>query len=134
MAAYQLLADAVLVLHAAVVGFVVGGLALVVAGKLRRWRWVNAWGFRLAHLGAIGFVAAQAWLGAACPLTTLEMWLRERARVPSYSESFIEHWVSRLLYYQAPAWVFATLYTAFALLVAAAWWWAPPRRGWRDRA
>ena len=39
---YQVLADAVLVLHFAVVAFVVGGLVLVVVGNLCHWRWVNA--------------------------------------------------------------------------------------------
>lgn len=126
---YQLLADAVLALHVAIVVFVLGGLVLIIAGNLRRWRWVNAWWFRLAHLGAIGFVVAQAWLGATCPLTTLEMWLRQNARAATYSGSFIEHWLSRLLYYQAPWWAFAIAYTLFGLLVLATWLLFPPGRG-----
>jgi len=125
---YQLLADLVLSLHLAVVLFVVGGLLLIVAGNLRGWRWVNALAFRLAHLAAIAVVAVQAWLGAVCPLTTLEMWLHAQAHVPSYSGSFIEHWLQRLLYYEAPAWVFTLLYSLFALAVVVAWWRFPPRR------
>lgn len=125
---YQLLADTVLALHVAVVGFVVGGLVLVVAGNLAGWRWVNALGFRLAHLGAIAVVVAQAWLGAACPLTRLEMWLRAQARAATYSGGFIEHWLQRLLYYDAPAWVFGWAYSIFGLLVLATWWRFPPRR------
>ena len=39
--AYCLLADAVLLLHFAVVAFVVGGLVLVPVGNMRHWRWVN---------------------------------------------------------------------------------------------
>lgn len=57
---YQLLADAVLTLHVGIVGFVIGGLVLTIVGNMRRWRWVNRLGFRLAHLAAIGFVAVQA--------------------------------------------------------------------------
>ena len=124
---YQLLADVVLVLHFAIVVFVLGGLLLVVAGNVRRWRWVNNLWFRLAHLAAIGVVVAQAWLGQACPLTTLESWLRVQAGSPSYSKSFVEHWVQRILFYEAPFWVFALAYTVFALLVIAAWWYFPPR-------
>jgi len=90
---YQVLADVVLTLHFALVAFVVGGLVLVIIGNLRWWRWVNGIGFRLAHLGAILVVVAQAWLGIACPLTTLENWLREKARATPYRGSFIEHWV-----------------------------------------
>jgi Protein of Unknown function (DUF2784) len=75
----RVLADAVLLLHVAVVLFVVGGLLLVVFGNLRGWAWVNARWLRLAHLAAIGVIVAETWLGLVCPLTTLEMWLRAQA-------------------------------------------------------
>jgi hypothetical protein len=125
---YRLLADTVLVLHVAMVAFVVGGLALIVAGNYLHWRWVNAPGFRILHLVAIAFVAAQAWMGAACPLTTLEMSLRARAHAATYDGGFIEYWLQRLLYYEAPPWVFIAGYSLFGLLVAAAWRYFPPRR------
>ncbi len=125
---YQLLADAVLVLHVSLVLFVVGGLVLVVLGNLRSWAWVNAWWFRLAHLATIGIVVAEAWWGIVCPLTTLEMWLREQAHDSRYSGSFIEHWLQALLFWQAPPWVFTAAYTLFGVAVAAAWWRFPPKR------
>lgn len=128
---YQLLADAILTLHVGIVVFVIGGLVATVVGNLRRWHWVNRLGFRLAHLGAIGLVAVQAWLGAICPLTSLEMWLRSQAHVPGYAGSFIEHWLQRLLYYAAPGWVFTLAYTLFALAVIASWWKFPPVRARR---
>jgi hypothetical protein len=123
---YHLLADVVLTLHFAVVAFVVGGLVLVIIGNLRSWRWVNTWWFRLAHLGAIAVVVTEAWLGVACPLTTLEMWLRAKARATTYSGGFIEHWVQRVLYYEAPSWVFVLGYSLFGLLVVATWLYFPP--------
>jgi len=129
---YQWLADGVLVLHFAIVAFVVGGLAVVIVGNLAGWRWVNMLRFRLAHLAAIGFVVVEAWLGVTCPLTTLEMWLRAQARSVTYSGSFIEHWVQRLLFYDAPGWVFTLGYTLFGLLVLATWWRFPPRRSRKD--
>ncbi len=123
---YQLLADAVLMLHFALVALVVGGLVLILVGNLRGWRWVNGLWFRLLHLAAIGVVVAQAWLGATCPLTSLEMWLRARAGATTYNGSFIEYWLQRLLYYEAPSWVFTLVYSLFGLLVAATWWRFPP--------
>jgi hypothetical protein len=125
---YQLLADFVLTIHFGVVLFVVGGLVVVLVGNWARWQWVNAWWFRLAHLVAIAFVVAQAWLGQYCPLTTLESWLRVRAGSASYKKSFIEHWLQRLIFFEAPFWVFTLAYTAFALLVILAWWRFPPRK------
>ncbi|MDO8343427.1 MAG: DUF2784 domain-containing protein, partial [Cellvibrio sp.] len=123
---YQLLADVVLTLHFALVAFVIGGLVLTIIGNFKAWRWVNALWFRLAHLAAIAVVVAQAWFGATCPLTALEMWLRAKARTATYHGSFTEHWVHQLMYYEAPSWVFTLAYSLFGLLVAATWWRFPP--------
>ena len=121
------LADAVLVVHFAVVVFIVGGLAFIVVGGVRHWRLAaNVW-LRTAHLAAIAIVVAQAWLGEACPLTTLESWLRTQGGAPGYGESFIEHWLQRIIFYAAPSWVFVIAYTVFALAVVWAWWRYPPR-------
>lgn len=122
------LADVVLVLHFAVVAFVVGGLPAIWAGRWRHWRWTEHPAFRLAHLLAIGYVAAQQWLGAACPLTTLEAWLRVQGGQVAATGGFVQQWLHRLLFYEAPPWVFTVAYTAFAAAVAATWWWLPPRR------
>lgn len=125
---WGLLADAVLVVHTGVVLFVVGGLAAIVAGNLLGWRWVNGRTFRLLHLVTIGVVVLQAWLGELCPLTTLESWLRVRAGQHGYPAGFIAHWLHRLLYWEAPLWVFGLAYSAFGALVLLAWWRWPPRR------
>lgn len=125
---YQGLADAVLVLHFGVVLFVVGGLVVVVVGNWLHWRWVNQLWFRLVHLAAIAVVVLQSWLGQRCPLTTLESWLRVQAGAAAYEHSFIEHWLQRLIYYDAPVWAFTAAYTAFALSVLFVWWRFPPRR------
>ena len=98
---FHLAADAILVLHFAIVLFVVGGLVLIIVGNLFGWRWVNALWFRLLHLAAIATVVAEAWLGITCPLTTLEMWLRAQSGAgiaANYGESFIGHWLQRLLF------------------------------------
>jgi len=115
------LADLVLLLHVLFVAFVTGGLALIFIGGVRAWRWVrNPW-FRLAHILAIGFVVVQSWFAVMCPLTTLENILRQKAGGAAYKDDFIAHWLQAILYYSAPAWVFAVCYTIFGALVLASW-------------
>ena len=125
---YRLLADLLLYIHFGFVLFVVAGLAAILAGGALGWSWVRNRTFRLLHLAAIGVVAAQAWLGVICPLTHLEMWARRRSGGEVYTGSFVAHWVDRLLYYDAPAWVFVVAYTAFGALVVAAWYLVRPTR------
>ncbi|WP_445146251.1 DUF2784 domain-containing protein [Dyella sp. Tek66A03] len=119
------LANTVLAVHALLVLFIVGGLAAIWIGAGVGWQWVGNRRFRLFHLCAIGVVAALALLGIACPLTVLEDWLRTGA---VGAEGFVQHWVSRLLYYDLPSWVFTLAYALFALLVLLAWRLVPPRR------
>ncbi|MDC6177973.1 DUF2784 domain-containing protein [Ralstonia solanacearum] len=118
------LADTVLVLHALVVLFIVGGLIAILAGAALKHDWVRNRAFRLTHLAAIGVVATLALLGLPCPLTVLEDWLRTGAAGP---QGFVQRWVSAWLYYDLPAWVFATAYVAFLLAVMVTWWRIPPR-------
>jgi hypothetical protein len=103
---YRLLADAVIVLHAAFVAFVVlGGLVVL------RWPWV-AW----AHLPAAAWGALIEFSGWICPLTPLENALRARAGESNYRGGFIEHYMLRTLYLNALTrhiqWVLGTLVIA----------------------
>jgi hypothetical protein len=125
---YLLAADAILLVHVAFVIFVIFGLIFILLGKMSSWAWVrNPW-FRCAHLAAIGVVVLQSWLGAICPLTIWESALREKAGEAAYAGAFIAHWLEKILYYQAPPWVFVVVYTAFGILVVASWYWVRPRR------
>lgn len=119
-----MLADAILVLHFLIVAFIVGGLILTWIGALAGWAWVrNRW-FRYLHLAAIVFVAGEALLGVVCPLTVWEDMLRGGAR----PESFVGRWVRQLLFYQAPEWVFTTIYAAWAAATLVTLRLVPPRR------
>lgn len=129
---WDLLADGVLVLHALFVAFVVVGQLLILIGLLRKWSWVRGFRFRLAHLGAIGIVVLQAWAGIPCPLTILESLLRERAGGDAYPGSFLAWWLHRLIFFDAPLWVFTLVYSLFGALVVATWYWGRPRPPRRD--
>lgn len=130
-AAAAFLADAILALHVGIVAFVVLGQAAILFGAWRRWRWIRNFRFRIAHLALMLFIALQSWLGQLCPLTVWEQALRTRAGQAVYAESFIEHWLSRLIFFQAPWWAFVAAYTAFAALVLASWRLWPPQRAGR---
>lgn len=127
---YSLLADAMLIIHFAFVVFVVGGFILILAGLLAGWPWVHNRRFRIIHLVAIAVVVLQAWLDRLCPLTIWENELRRLAGQSAYSQTFIEHWLHEILFYQAPSWVFTAIYTGFGLLVLLTWFFG--ERGGRD--
>ncbi len=137
---YSLAADVILIVHLAFIVFVVGGQLLVVIGYFRKWRWVRNRPFRLCHVLAIGAVIILAWAGRLCPLTVWESNLRGAAGEQPYPGSFVAYWVGRLIYYDAPQWVFITLYSLFGLVVVLAWIWVRPgqdmteKRGGEDDA
>ena len=85
---YGLLADAVLLAHAAFVAFVVLGGLLVL-------RWPRlAW----VHLPVVAWGAGIEFTGGICPLTPLENLLRALAHEQGYAGGFVEHYVFGLLY------------------------------------
>ncbi|MBP0590878.1 DUF2784 domain-containing protein [Paraburkholderia sp. LEh10] len=118
------LAVTVLVLHALLVLFIVGGVIAIWAGAAFRHGWVHNRAFRMLHLAAIGIVAALAVLDIPCPLTVLE----DRLRTGEASQQgFIQRWVSDWMYYDLPGWVFVVAYVAFLMIVLLTWRHIPPR-------
>ena len=85
---YRLLADAVLLAHAAFVAF-------VVLGGLLALRWPRlAW----LHLPAAAWGAGIEFVGGICPLTPLENHWRRLAGEQGYADGFVEHYVLAALY------------------------------------
>jgi Protein of Unknown function (DUF2784) len=86
--AYRAAADAILVAHLAFVLFVVLGALLLL-------RWPRlAW----LHIPAVVWAAFIEFSGTICPLTPLEVALRQRAGQAGYGGGFIDHYVVSLLY------------------------------------
>ena len=119
-----MLADLLLAFHFSIAAFIVLGLILVWIGALAGWSWIRSPRFRYLHLAAIVFVAAEALLGFACPLTVWEDLLRGGAR----PDTFVGRWVYRLLYYDAPEWVFTALYAGWAAATLVTFWLVPANR------
>ncbi len=124
----NLLADAILLFHAAYVAYVVLGLAAIVVGIALNWNWVRNFWFRITHLAAIGLVVAESLAGLECPLTVLENRLRQAAGQRGYAAGCIAHWVQPLIFFDFPRWMFTVGYVLFASAVAAVFFFAPPAR------
>ena len=123
------LADLILVAHACIVVFVIGGTAYIWLGASRNWVGVRSPAFRYAHLGIMLFVAAEAVLGMVCPLTRWEDMLRGDGS----QTGFVARWVGRLLYYDFPGWVFTLVYLIFAAALLVTLVLIPPRQARRRR-
>jgi len=108
-------------MHFAFVVFVVCGFVLILIGLIANWSCVNNRYFRITHLLAVAIVVLQAWFGQICPLTLWESALRQKAGQVGYEQSFVAHWLHKLLFYEAEAWVFTTVYTVFAAFVVLVW-------------
>lgn len=85
---YRWLADLTLLVHAAFVAFVLLGGLLVL-----RWPRV-AW----FHVPAALWGSAVELAGWICPLTPLEIELRERAGQAGYERGFLEHYLLAAIY------------------------------------
>ncbi len=118
------LADVILVLHGIVVLFNAGALPVIWFGHFRGWAFVRNFYFRVAHLLLIGLVAAESVLGIWCPLTTWEEALRSE---PMHQNSFIAHWLHKVLFYDFPPWVFTVADLLFFLLVVVTFYFVRPQ-------
>jgi hypothetical protein len=123
-----LLADAMLLLDIGYAAFVIGGLLVVPLGGWLDWRWVRARRFRFAHMLCTAIIAVEALIGVTCPLTWFEHALLVASGAAGYERSFIGHLFYRLLYYDAPVWMFTVAYTVLALTVVGFYHYLPPLR------
>ncbi|MGA9667405.1 MAG: DUF2784 domain-containing protein [Gallionella sp.] len=85
---FRLAAEAVLLIHLAFIVFALLGAAIAV-----RWRWVI-----FVHLPAAAWGFFVELTGRICPLTSLENYLRARAGLSGYTESFVEHYMIAIIY------------------------------------
>jgi hypothetical protein len=132
---YTLLADALVIIHCAYVGYVVLGQLAIWLGWAFRWRWTRHFWFRVTHLAAIGFVAFEEGIGMACPLTVWEADFREMAGESVRSGTFMGRLFHDLLFLDLPHWAFTWIHVGFAALVLATFLLYPPKlpAWWRRR-
>jgi hypothetical protein len=124
-------ADAILWVHVAIIAFNLFGLVAIPLGAWRAWRFVRIFWWRALHLGALAVVALQAVLGRTCFLTSWEGDLLSRAGEVSMGGPLIQRWVSQLVFWSFPLWVFAALYVGVCVYTLLLWWFVPPEVPWR---
>jgi len=104
---YRVAADGVLVLHFAFVLFaLLGGLVVL-----------RVPGFAWLHLPAVAWGAFVEFSGRICPLTPLEVALRQAAGDAGYAGDFLEHYIVAILYPDGVTRGLQILFGAAVLLV-----------------
>ena len=118
-------ADLVTLVHAAYVAVVVLGFVAILIGWAAGWDWVRNRYFRIVHVAMILLVCCEALVGTTCPLTIWENMLRVKGGESGYSRDFVGYWLDSLIFYQAPPWMFTTVYLTFGALVLVTFWFVP---------
>jgi len=129
---YSYLADVVVILHVAYVGYVVLGQLAIWLGWIFRRQWARNFWFRATHLLAILIVAVEAVMGWVCPLTRWEHQLRDLAGEPVRSGSFMARLSRDILFgMNCPEWGFNAMHIGCAVLVLGTFLLFCPRWPWR---
>jgi hypothetical protein len=106
---YGWLADAVVSIHFLWIMF------LILGGWWgRKNRWIA--GIHVTGLAFAFMIETFDWF---CPLTHLEVWLRRKGSQGGYAESFITHYLNRIIYIELPHSLIVSL--TIALCAANAW-------------
>src|SRR5258708_27306255 len=104
---YRIAADGVLSLHLAFVLFALLGGLLVL--RTPRFAWL--------HLPAVAWAAFVEFTGRICPLTPLEVALRQAAGDAGYAGDFLEHYIAAVVYPEGLTRATQVILGAAALLV-----------------
>ncbi len=121
--AWRILADLLVTFHLAFAAFIIFGGFLT-------WKWRYA---AFAHLPALAWGFWIELSGRICPLTPLEIHLRDLAGEAGYQGGFLDHYVVSLLYppwlTRPGQWVLAALLLALNITAYGAPLLRKPRRG-----
>ncbi len=130
----MMLARVTLYLHFLVVAFNIGGLIVIVAGKILAWAFTRVFWWRALHAASMALVALQASLGQYCFLTLTQIDF-ERAADGPVSSFWLDDWISAAVFWPLPLSLFVPLYLCGLGLTLWLWIWVRPipRSYARDR-
>lgn len=126
------LADAILVVHLGIVGFVVVGTILIWVGHFCSWQFVRRMAWRVIHLAIMVIVAGQALLGIQCPLTTWENSLRREVNSVAmqetgiYERTFVQRHLDPILHVDVAS--LTVVYVLLVVVLVAGFVWVRPER------
>jgi len=102
---FRILTVLALASHLAWISWVALGWTLTRGRPVLRW----------LHIGSLIYamvIVLFAWL---CPLTLVEQWARRRAGLATYDQTFLEHYLDRLVYPDLPFWLVTSVSVAVCL-------------------
>lgn len=117
---YKISADIIVLLHFLWIMFLIFGVFIG-----RRYRWVKVF-----HIAGMGFAIIIQVLGWYCPLTHLEIRLRQMHDPSnSYSGSFIINYLQKIIYIELSGKIILAA-TIFLVLISALIYFGMPRKKW----
>lgn len=102
---YRILAVVALALHLSWIVWVALGCALTRGRPVLRW----------LHIGSLLYAVVIVLSAWPCPLTFVEQWAGRRAGLASYDDTFLEHYLDRLVYPDLPFWLVTSVSVAICL-------------------
>jgi len=124
---YLFLADGILLIHFALVVFVVLGFIFIWIGHLAKWKFVRNAKFRICHTLVMGIVLCESLFGIICPLTEWENALRIKGGEGlAYATGFVQKWIQKIMFYDFSETTFLILYLLFFAFILVTFWLIPP--------
>ena len=117
-------ADIILIVHFIVAFFIVSLFFFIPLGYSLRWNWTKNRKLRSLHIILMFFVTLETIMGITCPLTLVENELRGIM----VSNSFINTWTKKILFYDFPSEYFMITYILCSLWTILAWIKFPPEK------
>ncbi len=130
---YGYLADFIVGVHVAYVGFVVLGQLAIWVGWALGQRWVRNLWFRLVHLLMMAIVVFEQLMDIRCPLSEWEEHFRTLAGQPMSSDTFLGRLLHNLIFINAEPWVFDAIYFGFGTIVLLTLILCPPKARRNDK-
>ncbi len=124
---YGFLADVMVAIHVAYIGYVVLGQLAILIGWPLGWKWVRNFWFRISQFIMMMVVVYEEIRNIRCPLSVWEEQFRALAGQPTTGETFMGRLLHSLIFYDAPPIVFTVGYLSFGALVLATLIFCRPR-------